>query len=103
MLATDVMYVNRIPPMLVMVSRNIHFATVEALPNRNIKTPVNGFKNVVTVYRRASFIITMTLMDGKFEPMQGDLANMSPGITLNETANDEHVGDIKRFIRTLKE
>jgi hypothetical protein len=28
---------------------------------------------------------------------------MSPGITLNKTANDEHVGDIKRFIRTLKE
>jgi hypothetical protein len=42
-------------------------------------------------------------MDGEFEPMLGDLADMSPGITLNETANDEHVDDIERFIRTLKE
>ena len=67
-LAADVMYVNGIP-MLVTVSRNIRFATVEALPNRNIKTLVSAIKNVVTVYRRASFIITMTLMDGEFEPM----------------------------------
>jgi hypothetical protein len=84
--------------MLVMVSRNIHFATVKALPNQNIKTLVSAIKNVVTVYRRASFIVTTTLMDGEFEPMQGNLADMSPVITLNETANDEHVGDIERCI-----
>jgi hypothetical protein len=40
-------------------------------------------------------------MDGEFEPMRGDLADL--GIALNETARDEHVGDIERFIRTLKE
>jgi hypothetical protein len=40
-------------------------------------------------------------MDGEFKPMRGDLADA--GITLNETANDEHVGEIERFIRTLKE
>jgi hypothetical protein len=28
---------------------------------------------------------------------------MTPGIALNETANDEHVGEIERFIRTVKE
>jgi hypothetical protein len=33
--------------------------------------------------------------------MRGDLADI--GITLNETARDEHVGDIERYIRTLKE
>jgi hypothetical protein len=101
-LAADVMYANGVP-MMVTVSRNIRFATVEALPNSNIKTLVNVIKNMVTVYRRASFIVTTTLMDGKFEPIQGDLVDMSPGITLNKTANDEHVGDIERFIRTLKE
>jgi hypothetical protein len=101
-LAADVMYVNGIPT-LVTVSRNIHFATVEVLPNWNIKMLVSAIKNVVTVYRRASFIVTMTLVDGEFETMLVNLADMSPGITLNETANDEHVGDIERFIWTLKE
>jgi hypothetical protein len=99
-LAADIMYVNGIP-MLVTISRNIRFVTVEALPNRNIATLVNGIKAVVKIYKRACFNVTTTLMDGEFEPMRGDLADA--GITLNETANDEHVGEIERFIRTLKE
>jgi hypothetical protein len=41
-LAADVMYVNGIP-MLVTISRNLRFATVEALPNRNISSH-NTFK-----------------------------------------------------------
>jgi hypothetical protein len=83
MLAADVMYINGIPE-LVTISSNICFATVEALPNRNITMLVNGIKTVVTIYQRASFKVTTTLMDGKFELMQGKLADL--GVTLNETA-----------------
>jgi hypothetical protein len=89
------MYVNGIP-MLVTISQNILFVTVKALPNRNIPTLVNGIKAVATIYKCAGFRIMTTLMDGEFEPMRGDLADL--GIALNETARDEHVGDIERFI-----
>jgi hypothetical protein len=99
-LAADVMHVNGIP-MLVTISWNIRFGTVEPIPNRNISTLVSGIKFVATVYKRAGFHITTELMDGEFEPMRGDLADL--GIALNEAAHDEHVGDIERFIRTLKE
>jgi hypothetical protein len=94
-LAADVMHVNGIP-MLVTTSRNIRFGTVEAIPNRNIGTLVRGIKSVATVYKRAGFHITAALMDGEFEPMRGDLADL--GIALNEAACDEHVRDIERFI-----
>jgi hypothetical protein len=94
-LAADVMHVNGIP-MLVTISRNIRFGTVEPLPNRNISTLVRGIQSVVTVYKRAGFHITTALMDGEFDPMRGDLADM--GIALNEAARDEHVGDVERFI-----
>ena len=99
-LAADVMYVNGIP-MLLTISRNLHFATVEALPNRNMTTLVNGIKAVAKIYKRASFHISTTLMDGEFEAMRGDLADL--GMALNETARDEHVGDIERFNCTVKE
>ena len=99
-LAANVMHVNGIP-MLVTISRNIRFATVEALPNRNLPTLVKGIKSVATVYKRAGFRVTTSLMDGEFEPMRSDLANLE--IALNKTARDEHVGDIERFIHTLKE
>jgi hypothetical protein len=49
---------------------------MEALPNRNISTLVKGIKAVATVYKRASFRITTTLMDGEFKPMRGDLADL---------------------------
>ena len=40
-------------------------------------------------------------MDGEFRNLWGELADM--GIALNETSHDEHVGDIERYIRTVKE
>ena len=40
-------------------------------------------------------------MDGEFGHLCGEMA--STGVTLNETSWDEHVGDIERFICTIKE
>ena len=40
-------------------------------------------------------------MDGQFEPLCGNLANM--GLQLNTMSNDEHVPEIEWQIRTLKE
>ena len=40
-------------------------------------------------------------MDGEFVPLRGGLAEL--GLRLNETSRDEHVGDIERYIRTVKE
>lgn len=47
--AVDVMHVNGIP-MLVTISRNVQFMTVEALPNQNIPMLVKGIKSVASVY-----------------------------------------------------
>ena len=41
------------------------------------------------------------LMDGQFENLRGDIANL--GIWLNEVAEDEHVGEIEQYIQTVKE
>ena len=43
----------------------------------------------------------MALMDGEFGHLLGELASL--GVTLNETSHDEHLGEIERFIRTVKE
>jgi hypothetical protein len=40
-------------------------------------------------------------VDGEFESMRGDLAGI--GMHLNVASNDEHVPEIERFIRTVKE
>ena len=43
----------------------------------------------------------MALMDGEFGHLHGELAGM--GVTLNKTSRDEHIGDIERYIWTVKE
>ena len=94
------MHVNGVP-MLVTISRHIHFSTMEALLNRNIAMLVKGIKAIVAVYKYTGFHITTALMDREFKAMRGDLADL--GIMLNKAARDEHIGKVKRFIRTLKE
>ena len=83
------------------VSRHIRFGTMEAIENRQQATIVSGLKAVTQIYKRAGFRVTLALMDGEFEPMRGELAEI--GVALNTTVRDEHVGDIERFIRAIKE
>ena len=47
------------------------------------------------------FAVELALMDGEFAHLRGELASM--GVMLNDMSRDEHVGDVERFIRTIKE
>jgi hypothetical protein len=40
-------------------------------------------------------------MDGQFGCLEDNLQGMQ--VLLNKTVNDEHVGEVERFIRTIKE
>ena len=40
--------------------------------------------NIITIYRRAGFQVVAALMDGEFEVLRGDMADMGEG--LNTTA-----------------
>ena len=74
---------------------------MEAVADRKEATIIKCIKGVVTLYRKAGFTVTTALMDSEFVPLRGGLAEL--GIRLNETSRDEHVGDIERYIRTVKE
>ena len=62
---------------------------------------LDAVKKIQQVYHRRGFEIAHLLMDRQFEPICGDLSSL--GITLNTVANDEHVPEVERYIRTLKE
>ena len=94
------MYVNRVA-MLVSISRNIKFATIEAIPNNKSTMLMKGIKAILQIYQRNGFSVEVALMDGEFGHLCGEMASM--GVTLNETSWDEHVGDLERFIHTIME
>ena len=96
----DIMYMNKIP-FLVTISCKLKFRTIEMLANRREDTVGKCVTNVMHLYGSRGFLVTMTHADGEFEAICGSLAATGSG--LNVCSNDEHVPEIERFIRTVKD
>ena len=99
-LGADVMFVNKLP-FLMTISRNIQLATSTNIKNQSSKMILVTIKMIKKVCDQHGFKITQINMDGQFETLCGDLAEMQ--INLNVASNDEHVPEIERHIRTIKE
>ena len=101
-IAIDVLHVNNVA-FLATISRRIHFGTIEAIQNSNDSTLLHALRNTLSIYRRGGLRPRVILADGAFtsEYLKTQLQLM--GVNLNPTARDEHVGDIERYIRTVKE
>ena len=95
-LTMDIMFINKVA-FLVTISRNLKFGTVEALPNRQIPTITQRLRSVVALYRHRGFEISAILTDNEFEAIRPDFP------MLNCTAGNEHVPEVERFIRTIKD
>jgi hypothetical protein len=99
-LCAEIMYINRIP-MLITISRHIRFGTIESIPYKANITLIQCLQNVIRLYTRGGFKVTYALVDGEFEALRGSLADN--GVILNTAARDRYVGDIERYIRTVKQ
>ena len=95
-LRIDIMFINKIP-FFISISRHIKFITVEVLPNRRISTVVKKLQDIVNLYRSRGFNISTIMADHEFELLRPTFPY------LNTTARDEHVPDIERCIRTVKD
>jgi hypothetical protein len=71
------------------------------LQNQKSATILAAIKQIKSIYMKRGFKLDHMLMDGQFEPLRAELADLS--ITLNTVSNDVHVPEIERNIRTTKE
>jgi hypothetical protein len=94
------MYVNKIP-FFMTISRHVQFGTAEVLTNQQAKTLVACVRKLKALYAQRGFKIQTFMMDGQFECLRADLAEMQ--INLNVVSNDEHVPEIERRQQTVKE
>ena len=99
-IGADIMFVNK-HPFFVTISRNIKFGTAVLIANQKLDTLVKAARKVRNIYKKRGFTTTIMLMDGQFEGITGDLAEI--GITLNTDARGKHDPEAERFIRTIKE
>ena len=59
----------------------------------------SGLKKVLNLYRREGFIVRVVLMDIEFE----SLTDVLDLVQVNTTATREHIGEIERGIRFVKD
>jgi hypothetical protein len=98
-LAVDVMFVNGVP-FLVSVARGLNLVTAEHMPgSRTAKLLAAGIVCVMDLYSRGGFTVGTVLMDNEFEKLR----NLVPVLAVNTTAAKEHVPEVERRIRLIKE
>jgi hypothetical protein len=111
-LAIDVMNFTGLS-FLVTVSRSIGFITASLLRDRKKRTIVEALKQVMSVYKgKGHTVLTMNfteqnqpvhtiLGDNEFEAIREDMLEL--GVEVNVTAKEEHVPEIERRHRVIKE
>ena len=96
----DLMHINGIG-LLITISRHIMFATGSMIKNRKFEHIVDGITQVHKLYLQHGFKITYMHTNYEFEPISKGKTPLD--INLNCASKKEHVPEIERFIRTLKE
>jgi hypothetical protein len=97
-LAVEVMFVNGVP-FLVSVARGLNLVTAKFMPSRTAKQLAAGITRMIDLYARGGFQVGTVLIDNEFEKLQ----NLVPILAINTMAAKEHVPEVERKIRLIKE
>ena len=98
-LSVDVLHVNRLP-FLASVSKNIHFTTIDALDNMKTETMERVINMILRSYGIRGFRVITVHVDIQFKAIS-DRKTLECGV--NVVSRGEHVPEIERMIRVLKE
>ena len=97
-IAIDILFINSIP-FLATISRGLKFGTIEQLPNRQVTTLKSCLQKVLAIYQERGFNVNTVLADPEFEPLHAEF----PGNLIHCCGADEHVPEIERYVRTIKD
>ena len=101
-LTADIFFVNKIPFFLTF-SRKICFTAVNHLANRTVVQTFQAFKEACQCCLQRGFRITALHADGEFAPLTILIESVPGGPMVNLASANEHVPEIERRIRTVKE
>jgi hypothetical protein len=86
---------------LTTISRHLHFGTIELVPSLEHSHVLFALKHVIHLYNSRGFNVQWLLTDRAFEHLRPALTSLN--VHLNTTSANEHVPEIERFIRVIKE
>jgi hypothetical protein len=101
-LTVDLFYVNKIVDFLTL-SRKINFTAVKHLESQQAGKIFTAFKEIYKYYFQRGFRITEVHADNEMQLLRALIADMPCGPTINLASDNEHVPEIERKIRVMKE
>jgi hypothetical protein len=101
-LTTDIFFVNKIPFFLA-ISQKICFTAVNHLADGTVPQIFKAFKEMYQYYLQRGFHIRTVHDDGECAPLKTLIESMPGGPMVNLASANEHVSDIERRIRIVKE
>ena len=101
-LTSDIFFVNKIPFFLTL-SCKITFTAVNHLADRIVPQIFKAFKEIYQYYLQRGFRITVVHADGEFAPLKPLIESIPGGPMVNLASANEHVPEIERRIRVVKE
>jgi hypothetical protein len=101
-LTTYIFFVNKIPFFLTL-SLKICFTAVNNLADRLVPQIFKTFKEMYHYYLQRGFHIKTVHADGEFAPFKPLIESMPGGPMVNLASANEHVPEIERIMRVVKE
>ena len=92
------MFVNSLP-FVVTFGQEIRLITAEFNHTQTAKQLACNLNQTISLYSQASFVVQTINMDMKFNKVIPEM----PQVNIKTTAASEHVAEIERRIRTIKE
>ena len=100
-MSLDIFFVDKIP-FLTSISRKLHFSTARAIKNREHDVVFAGIMEIINFYKMHKHEIEFMLCDNEFGPLKTRLREEG-GAEMNLSAPNEHVPEVERNIKLIKE
>ena len=100
-LAADILYVDCVK-IFTTITRQLQFTTVQMIKDRKMKTILKCIDEIIKMYRSNGFKIQFVITDHEFESIR-DTLNDTYNIILNTSSANEHIPEMERDIRTIKD
>ena len=100
-LCVDIMNINGLS-FLTTISRKIMYRTTEFIPSQSVKDYRSALDTVFQIYNQAGFKITTIHCDNEFQPIMKEMEKVY-GVRMNYANPQEHVPEVERSIRVIKE
>jgi hypothetical protein len=101
-LTTDIFFVTK-NPFFLTLSRKIMFTAINHLADRTVPQIFKAFKEIYQYYLLRGFHITVVHADSEFAPLKPLIESIVGGTVVNLASANEHVPEIQRHIRVVKE